>query len=506
MTRDIDLLTSPALTHLRDRWWDASFTAFVRDTLRPQPGEHVLEVGCGAGIADLMFGLLEPGSVRYRGIDIKPARVREARGAARDHGLRLDLAVADVRGIPFRDAVFECTFAIGVLQHVSDAPHAVAELARVTRPDGRVLLVEPDNANRYWFSSLESGRRAFELSTQFFASRARDTNRRRQERGTERSARENRSLPGAAPARALPCRRDRRDRHPSLPGDAHPPWRAHSDGLGRPPPRDRPRRRSRDEQRIPRARPRASSPRSIATPKKAPPRVRHSSRFRIRCSSLWSDTAAHEEEDPHCSHQQPHHPPPPPVSNARAPLLLWIKGQRFGDGCRGVAWVGRLRGVLRLGERAHRRDGVTSPSGAASRSVAAAGRSNSAAALAACCCRWRRPASRSSASIVPCRCSRAPARVFAVCARPSPHRSCAATSVTSRFRKPLGAGVGLAEREKHEKAEVGSQDQQADGFNLVIAPYGILQSLVRDPQSHRHAARRVARARAGRCVRPGSGA
>jgi SAM-dependent methyltransferase len=175
MTRDIDLLTSPALTHLRDRWWDASFTAFVRDTLRPRPGEHVLEVGCGAGIADLMLGLLEPGSVRYCGIDLKPARVREARGAARDHGLRLELAVADVRGIPFRDATFECTFAIGVLQHVAGAPHAVAELARVTRPDGRVLLVEPDNTNRYWFSSLESGRRAFDLSTRFFAARAKET-------------------------------------------------------------------------------------------------------------------------------------------------------------------------------------------------------------------------------------------------------------------------------------------------------------------------------------------
>jgi ubiquinone/menaquinone biosynthesis C-methylase UbiE len=186
MTRDIDLLTSPALTHLRDRWWDASFTAFVRDTLRPRPGEHVLEVGCGAGIADLMLGLLEPGSVRYCGIDIKPARVREARGAARDHGLRLDLAVADVRGIPFRDAVFECTFAIGVLQHVAGASHAVAELARVTRPDGRVLLVEPDNANRYWFSSLESGRRAFDLSTRFFAAIANEADAREDAREDER--------------------------------------------------------------------------------------------------------------------------------------------------------------------------------------------------------------------------------------------------------------------------------------------------------------------------------
>ncbi len=78
-------------------------------------------------------------------------------------------------GFRFRDATFECTFAIGVLQHVAGAPHAVAELARVTRPDGRVLLVEPDNANRYWFSSLESGRRAFDLSTRFFAARAKET-------------------------------------------------------------------------------------------------------------------------------------------------------------------------------------------------------------------------------------------------------------------------------------------------------------------------------------------
>jgi ubiquinone/menaquinone biosynthesis C-methylase UbiE len=210
MTRDIDLLTSPALTHLRDRWWDASFTAFVRDTLRPRPGEHVLEVGCGAGIADLMLGLLEPGSVRYCGIDLKPARVREARGAARDHGLRLELAVADVRGIPFRDATFECTFAIGVLQHVAGAAHAVAELARVTRPDGRVLLVEPDNANRYWFSSLESGRRAFDASTRFFAAREKET----REKETRDQATRDRETPAQQdkPGRERAPERERIDR------------------------------------------------------------------------------------------------------------------------------------------------------------------------------------------------------------------------------------------------------------------------------------------------------
>ena len=175
MTRDIDVLTSPALTHLRDRWWDAAFTEFVRDTLRPQPGEHVLEVGCGAGIAELMLGLLQPGGVRYFGVDIHRGRLRQARGAARDHGLPLDLAAADVRALPYADGTFSAAFAMGVLQHVPHASRAIAELARVMRPDGRVLLVEPDNAHRYWFSSLESGVRAYALSERFFDAWTRDT-------------------------------------------------------------------------------------------------------------------------------------------------------------------------------------------------------------------------------------------------------------------------------------------------------------------------------------------
>ena len=49
---------------------------------------------------------------------------------------------------------------------------ALSEIARVTRPGGRVLIVEPDNAARYWFSSVPSGMDAFEIGRRFFGALA----------------------------------------------------------------------------------------------------------------------------------------------------------------------------------------------------------------------------------------------------------------------------------------------------------------------------------------------
>ncbi len=48
--------------------------------------------------------------------------------------------VADVQDLPFRDAAFDVVVANYVLHHVPDAARAVAEMARVVRPDGRVVV------------------------------------------------------------------------------------------------------------------------------------------------------------------------------------------------------------------------------------------------------------------------------------------------------------------------------------------------------------------------------
>lgn len=174
MARDIDMLTGTTLKHLRDRWWDAAFIEYVRDTLQPRSGQRILEVGCGAGLTELMLGLMQPDAVDFVGIDVRADRLRHARAAARDHGLPLRVAQADAGGLPFATATFDSAFVVGVLQHLSDPAAALRELARVTRPGGRVLVVEPDNAARYWFSAVPSGAAAFDASTRFFDCLARD--------------------------------------------------------------------------------------------------------------------------------------------------------------------------------------------------------------------------------------------------------------------------------------------------------------------------------------------
>jgi SAM-dependent methyltransferase len=165
----IDALVSPTLKYLRERWWNAEFSEFLSETLRPRPGTRILDVGCGEGTAELSLGRLQISQVQLFAIDQRLDRVLQAKRTASAHNIRVKAAGADACHLPFRDGVFDSTFCVAVLQHVRDVDVAIAELARVTKPGGHLVAVEPDNAARYWFSSLDSGRKAYELGTAFFA-------------------------------------------------------------------------------------------------------------------------------------------------------------------------------------------------------------------------------------------------------------------------------------------------------------------------------------------------
>src|SRR5688572_26424570 len=157
MSRDLDALTSSTLKHLREHWWDDAFTAFLEETLKPRPGKRILDVGCGTGTAEISLARLRLSQMHLFGVDLVVERVKEAHAATHGINARVGYAAADAVKLPFAAGVFDSTYCVAVLQHIRNLAGAVAEIARVTRPGGRVLIVEPDNAARYWFSSVPSG-------------------------------------------------------------------------------------------------------------------------------------------------------------------------------------------------------------------------------------------------------------------------------------------------------------------------------------------------------------
>ena len=169
MTRNVDVLTSSTLKHLRERWWDESFTNFLKDTLQPKSGRRILDVGCGTGTAEVNLSRLRLTQVNFFAVDLLLERVAAALAAARATNFRARFAVADACALPFPNASFDSTFCVAVLQHINDAPRAVGEMARVTRPTGRVLAVEPDNAARYFYSSTAEGMEAHDAAARLFA-------------------------------------------------------------------------------------------------------------------------------------------------------------------------------------------------------------------------------------------------------------------------------------------------------------------------------------------------
>lgn len=112
---------------------------------------HVLEVGIGTGLNLAHY----PADVTLTGVELSPAMLDGARRRARDVGRAVKLDQGDAMALPYGDASFDtvtCTF---VLCTVPDDRAALAEMARVLRPGGRLLLADHVVATSGWVRALE---------------------------------------------------------------------------------------------------------------------------------------------------------------------------------------------------------------------------------------------------------------------------------------------------------------------------------------------------------------
>ncbi|NJC82069.1 demethylmenaquinone methyltransferase [Planosporangium mesophilum] len=124
-------LTNTVLSFGRDRGWRRA----TRLALDLKPGERVLDLGAGTGVsteelavsgayavgADLSLGMLQAGH------------------SSRPH---VPLLAADALALPFADATFDAVTISFALRNIVDADAALREMARVTRPGGRLVVCE----------------------------------------------------------------------------------------------------------------------------------------------------------------------------------------------------------------------------------------------------------------------------------------------------------------------------------------------------------------------------
>ena len=138
----------PSACPYSQRFWVEAPHPFItrarlRDALKPQPGECVLEVGPGTGYytCDMADWLGPGGQVHI--VDLQQEMLDHTMRRAATRGLtNITPTLGDARQLPYDDHSFDAAYLVAVLGEIPDQDAALCELARVLKPGGRLVVGE----------------------------------------------------------------------------------------------------------------------------------------------------------------------------------------------------------------------------------------------------------------------------------------------------------------------------------------------------------------------------
>ena len=154
--------TTKGLSYLRP----PEFYSIFMEYLQVRPATRLLDIGCGPGL--LLAKALDRDASAW-GIDLSEAALdmaaRQAPGA--------NVVLCSAEALCYPDRFFDCLTCIGVFEHTLDPDRALAEMRRVTKPDGRICIMVPNSRTLKWqieanilhIHDEDSNEQAFTLET-----------------------------------------------------------------------------------------------------------------------------------------------------------------------------------------------------------------------------------------------------------------------------------------------------------------------------------------------------
>lgn len=133
--------------HRQQRFYPAvhgAFDFYEAQVVSRAAGRDVLEYGCATGA---ITRRIAPAARSATGIDLSDAAVARATAEARAQGLaNTSFAVMDAENMDFDDGSFDLVFGSGIIHHL-DTRRSLNEVARVLRPGGVAIFIEPLGVN-----------------------------------------------------------------------------------------------------------------------------------------------------------------------------------------------------------------------------------------------------------------------------------------------------------------------------------------------------------------------
>ncbi len=131
------------------------------DNIQLNPGELVLETAVGTG-ANIEF---LPTHAEYVGLDISYPMLRRCARRLKKAGRNAYLVQGDAQWLPFFDDTFDAVYHMGGLQFLANPHHALTEALRVTKPGGRIWMIDEAYAFPTLLTQVSERKQGFHART-----------------------------------------------------------------------------------------------------------------------------------------------------------------------------------------------------------------------------------------------------------------------------------------------------------------------------------------------------